>query len=254
MDANKPVTNPDLLAVIELFLKNPTNENQLRFFEELKKAHFLSPVIFTPQTPADENGTIILAENTKINFLSLTNAANEAFLPVFTDWQELRKWRNEPNEQTIITIYEDLSSLTKNNAAGSGFVLNPFGCNLIVNRDTIDHINNRQHPAVVQTIQKETQVKIGTPQNYPDELIKAISAHLKTKPNVNNAYLVLMQKDNEISYLVVVDFIGDRQETFNAIAAVAVPLLKPGELLDMVAIDDSLGQTVARDYPPFYQK
>ena|GEM_PF-5238042 len=62
------------------------------------------------------------------------------------------------------------------------------------------------------------------------------------KAQVNRAYLVLMQKDGEFSFLIVVDFTRDRKETFDGIAAVAVPLLKKGECLDMLPLAPALAR------------
>lgn len=178
-----------------------------------------------------------------------TTAETEAFFI-----SELKKWRDEQNEQTIISTYDDLSSMVIKDSTHSGFVLNPYGCNIMITRNMIEHFNNSSNYAIPYTLEKETKVMIGTPANYSHELTKAISDYLKTKKNVKSAYLALMQKDDESSFLVIVDFTGDRRETFDGIASVAVPLLKKDELIDMVPLDDGIGQSVANDHAPFYKR
>lgn len=68
------------------------------------------------------------------------------------------------------------------------------------------------------------------------------------------AYFVLMKNGNNSSFLIVVDFQGDQKEIFEGIASIAVPVLKNGELIDMVSLEKRIGHDVTNDYAPFYQR
>jgi hypothetical protein len=103
-------------------------------------------------------------------------------------------------------------------------------------------------------VEEDTKVRVGLPANDPVVLKDAVAKYLKTQKNVKRAWLVLMEKGGERSLLMVVDFFGDRQTTFNGIASVAVPKLREGEMLDiMPATNDGFCQTI-KDYPPFYKR
>ncbi|MGF6905787.1 enhanced serine sensitivity protein SseB [Fusobacterium sp. PH5-44] len=254
MDVNKPVTNPDLLAAIDTVRSNDSIDTMTVFLYELKKAHFLSPATIMPKPIPDENGKSFLNEGTKIEFFGIENTKGESFLLAFTDWSELRKWRNIQDEQTIISTYDDLVAMVKNGSTQAGFVINPYGCNLCLTRDLIENFSNQQNSGKSYIVENEMEVKFGIPENYPHEMAGAISGYLKTKKNVKRAFLVLMEKEGEFSFLVVVDFTGDKKEIFDGIASYAVPLLKKGEFLDMVSLEEDLGKEVAKGHQPFYKR
>jgi len=251
VNVNTPVTNPELVAAIEAVRANCNAETKATIVNCLTEAHFLSPVSITPPLEPSIDGKSTLRKDTAIGFFALSSANGE-FLPAFTDWEELRKWRNDPNEQTLITTYDDLCALIEKGSNYAGFSINPYGHNFLVTREMIQQLN-RPTPNP-WTVEKETEVLIGTPANYPRELTNAVSKYLKTQKNVKSAHLVLMNNGGESSFLIVVDFIGDLEATFSGIAAVVVPYLKKGELLDMIPLEPGMGETVAKDYPPFYKR
>ena len=252
MEINKPITNPALISTISALQENDTPKTVKCFVRELKKSHFLTPVIISPIPVADETGKAVLKTDTTISPLSLENADGDIFLIVFTDWESLRKWRNIEDEQTMVTSYADICQMANAGDKYSGFAINPISENIVITKELIEHYNK----SAVQpyTVDKDTKVSIGVPANYPEEMVGAVSAYMKKQKHIKRAYLVLMMKDNEQSFLMIVDFQGDRQATFGGIASVAVPLLRQGELLDMVPLESGIGADVANGYKPFYQR
>ena len=253
IDVNKPVTNPELINIIHALKENFTPEVEKDFLRLMKTAHFLSPVIIDKVSTPDENGVTTLEKNTTIKFITLEIADNQLFLPVFTDWIELRKWRNIANEQTLITTYDDLCTMVEKTAAHAGFVINPCGESILITRDLIEQFNNPQ-PLQSYTVKEDTQVKIGIPADYPKAMTNAISKYLKSQKNVKSAYLVLMEKEGEQSFLIAVDFTRNRQITFNGIASAATPHLKKEQFIDMVSLDSGIGINISSKYSPFYRR
>lgn len=250
---NMPVNNPELIATIEAIQKETNAETQDAFFKALKNARFLSPVAIEPRPESgDTEGKTILKVDTKISFVSLTDSNGDNYLPVYTDWTALKQWRDNPDEQTLITSYDDISGMILNDPNGAGFVVNPYSHNIPVRRDIINHIN--AGPVKQWTIDNNTTVHIGVPSNDPVTIKESITKYLKSQKNIKAAWLALMQKEGEFSFLIVVDFCGDRQSIFNGIASVAVPKLREGELIDMVPANSDIGQQVVRDFPPFYKR
>ena len=75
---------------------------------------------------------------------------------------------------------------------------------------------------------------------------------MKKQKNVQAAYLQLMVKESEQSYLVV-DFMGYRREIFDGISNVAMSHLK-GIFIDLVPYDSEFGSSTANNIEPFYKK
>ena len=253
INVNTPITNPELVTAIETIQKEINADTQDAYLKAIKNARFLSPVTIEPRPESgDAEGKTTLKSDTKISFIGFTDANGDNYLPVYTDWTALKQWRDIPDEQTLITSYDDISSMVMKNPNNVGFVINLYSHNIPVRRDMIDHIN--AGPVNQWTTDKDTTVHIGVPANDPVAMKKAVAKHLKSQKNVKGAWLVLMEKDKEFSFLMVVDFVGERQLIFNSIASVAVPTLRQGELIDMVPADSDIGQHVVQDYPPFYKR
>ena len=250
---NMPVTNPELIAAIEAIKKEANDDTQDSFYKALKNARFLSPVTIEPRPePGDAGGKATLTVDTKISFADITDVNGDIYMPVYTDWSALKQWRDVPDEQTLITSYEDISGMVLGNPKIAGFVINPFSHNMPIHQSAIDQINAG---SVNQwTADKDTTLHIGIPANDPVAMKKAVVKHLKSQKNVSAAWLVLMENGGEFSFLMVVDFVGDRNVVFSGIASIAVPKLRNGELIDMVPADSDLGRQVAHDYPPFYKR
>lgn len=260
VDVNKPVTNPELVIAIKTMKENNTKECQDNVINEVMKAHFISPVIISPVPEASSDiSEIVLKKNTTINFSIIENTANQQFFLAFTDWKELGKWHKGKNQQTLILTFDDLATMVLDKKGNSeGFVINPYGENIIFNktiiRTLLEEKERRSKGGVVeQVIKKDTTVQLGQPSIYPKEMVNAISNYLKKQKNVYAAYLQLMIKEGEQSYLVIVDFTGDRREIFDGIANVAMSHLN-GMLIDLVPYDSDFGHNAINNIEPFYKK
>ena len=251
-DINEPVTNPALVEAIEAIEKDSNQSSQNNFFNAVKAAKFLTSVSIDPPPPPGEDGKTTLKADTIISFVHLQDANDDVFLPVYTDWFALKLWRDIPDERTMILTYEDIRAMVVANEAISGFVINPYSNNITIRKDMLA-ILDAGH-AKPWTVEEDTQVRIGLPSNDPVEIKEAISGYLKYADDAKSAYLVLMEKEGESSFLIIVDFEGDRQKMFNGIASVAVPLLREGELIDMAPADSDIGRSVIEGFPPFYEK
>lgn len=255
VDVNTPVTNPELVDAINKFQDSPDRDKEKIFLEELAKAHFLAPVFIKPAPKSEnEDNTVTLKEDTIISFQMITDAEGDNFLLVFTDWEELGKWKKEENQQTMIVTFDDLATMVMGGgAANKGFALNPYGQNIIMSKETI---NSMKNPKQVQehVIEKDTTVTIGTPANYPYELAEAIKRHSKKTKEIKKVYLFLMVKDSEESFLLVVDFVGDRKKIFDGIAEAGIPYLKKGQFIDLVPASDETWRNSTKGEKPIYKR
>lgn len=266
-----PVENPELQhAMIKFFQilhSKITYEgkdqicHQLedRMLDEVIKAKYLLPMQLKEDIPSDPNeeGTVTLKQGDTLQFASIVGNNNEDWLPVFTDWTEFEKAYDKNIWKSNIISYDDLLSFSKNM---KGAVINFKGLSLELNDKNKMMINeykkegNNTKPSSVKEciVPKDTKVMIGEPKEYPTKMIEVVIKYMKKHKRIKKAYLRLMIKENEKSYLVVVDFDGKKEELFKEIADVALPYLE-GMYLDMVGVDD-WSENVVKDIKPFYKK
>lgn len=198
-----------------------------------------------------ENG--VLKAGATISFKMLTNSLGESFFIAFTDWEELAKWSME-KEQTLISTYEDLKSMVlKDTKDAKGFVINPYGQNIIITPELMQYFSQRKSEILIE---KDTKVLLGQPANYPQEMVNALSKFFKKHKEVENAYLFLAHKegDEKPNLLFVIDFTGDKTTLFPQIAAVAQDYLGKDEYIELVPMNTEFGKDATKGATPFYKK
>ena len=121
----------------------PTPEHKKMVSDEIVKAKYLCPVVMIPQPEVEASGEVKPAEGTQIQFPILTAPDGKQFFMAFTDTSELQKWKDHADKQTMATSFEEYAGLLlqrdreKQLAPAVGFVINPFGANLIVPREMV---------------------------------------------------------------------------------------------------------------------
>lgn len=248
MDINKPITNPNLVNIIKEIKKG--NKEEELFWEEIFKAKFLCPVnMEIGKTTQKENHKIVLGEGTSIALASINNEQSEHFLMAFTDWDELKKWKQHSNQQTLVLSYEDYQGIIlKNDSVYQGMVINPFGENIVLDRQMLANTKKNGH-----IIQKGESVMIGIPKEYPADMVNKLKEYFAKMQNVDKAYLLWMIRGKESSYLLVLDSPMSPQQLFPLIGRICKPFLK-GKLLDMVLANSGLGKSAIEGHPPFFSR
>ena len=265
-NANTPLTNPKLK---ELFKKRSeldmndqaaVNACMNELAEEIvTNAKFLSVInVDENDVETDENGNVRFKQGGRISFAFLTGPEDKPYFPAFTDWEEVGKWEDIKNGEvhTMVMSFDDYYYMTKENECG--IVIDPFGANLIIDNNNIRRfkeikdLNTSGHSEHVIT--EETKVMIGEPKEYPEKMVQAIIAHAKKNKNINALWLKLMANEKEESFLLAVDFDGDKETVFGGIAEAARPYLPQGYFIDMVPFDDKGIGAAASEGEPFYKK
>jgi len=139
------VENPFLLGLSYGFQRFGNDMNYLvALIKELTKANYLVPVILASVPEGIKDGKI--PEGTVFSVPSFLNPSDKSksLLPVFTDFEEVRSWKNDvwqKQKTTIVTNFKDTADLSKKN--DNGMVINPFGENpIILTTEMIDGILN----------------------------------------------------------------------------------------------------------------
>lgn len=270
IDPKKPVANPELKAAAEKVRADNTPEALNAAINELVKAVLITPaqIQLDGKVPKpDAQGRIQIPKDSKVNFQILNTPEGKHYFMAFTDWEELRKWRKEPGQQTMMLRFDDFAGLLASNPSAAGFVLNPFGANLRFEagmvaaikkkKDEVDKARKEQVARRAHRIKPGDKVTIVEPSVYPDALLDPICEVLSQNKTVGAAYLQLMiVNETDKSYLLVLDAPQD-EKLFAAVAQAARGYLStdPKKMdLNITTSAAPLGQQGMRGSEPFYTK
>lgn len=256
-DINKPVENPKLVELLKEFKLNGNNTTLSNVYEEVAmKAKFLTIVKFSINPTDNGDGTSTFQQSSVMTFFSLTSKDNQNYLPIFTDWNEVYKWKEVTSPKTLIMGFDDVHSIVSNGNKYVGVVINPFGENHVIMIDQINFIKNKKESIEkgysTQVVKEATQVFLGEPKNYPSEMVNAIKDYLSKNYIIDRVWLRLMTKNNESSLLLVIDSKNDRDFVFKSIIDIAKPYLG-NMFLDMIMYNDS-NERFVNNVEPFYNK
>ena len=249
IDTTKPIENPALLQALSKLHQNNTPENQNRVLDEIVMyAHFLAPVELAP---VKEGGT-----EDVVQFQLISSQDGRTFLPAFTDWSELRKLCGPKDQKTVVLTFDDYASMLAGDSRAAGFVVNPLGTPLTLDRDFVLFLaKQKQEKAGYsrQTISKNTKVLLSTPQDYPRELVDALRLAVAPVKEVEQLFLRLMARPGQStsSYLIIVKHSGHQDTVFKTIADAARPHLN-NLFVDMVPYDSEFGRDAAKGIEPFF--
>lgn len=249
IDTTQPVTNPVLLQALSELHQNNTPENQNRVLDEIvMRAHFLAPIELAPAKEGECEDVV--------QFQLISSQDGRTFLPAFTDWAELRKLCGPKDQKTVILTFDDYASMLAGDSRAAGFVVNPLGTPLTLDRDFVSFLaKQKQEKAGYsrQTISKNTKVLLSTPQDYPQELVDALRLAVAPVKEVDKLFLRLMTRPGQgaSSYLIIVKHSGNQDIVFKTIADAARPHLN-NLYVDMVPYESDFGRDAAKDIDPFF--
>ena len=154
---------------------------------------------------------------------------------------------------------ENLFKITK----GATFLLNPYsdyGKELLP--DEIRKLLNGTiltDTAKTLKIEKETEVLIGQPAKYPNEIVKSLKKLFSERPNVKAAYLGwICNSDSDIAphYIFALDADGDLHNLTQEAGFTAKQFLEQGEFVDFIKIDKNNGISdyFLKQTKPFYER
>lgn len=273
-EAKKPaidlqkISNPQLVEALATLHKENTPLNQGKVLDlVLHHASFLAPVILAP-VPKGSNVPPQLQGKTAIQFQLITTKDGRPFFPAFTDWTELRKFCGPKQQQTVLLRFDDYVAMLQRNDKAHGFVINPMGLSLTLDRGTVMSLFKKkqevlqraqakaaQGPAFTEeTVEKDTQVMVGDPAQVPDGLLEAVCQLAAQREDIRTLWLrQMVRQDGVQSLIIVVDHTGDQAHVFQAIAEAASAHC--GQLpVDMIPYGTGFAAAATEDAQPFYHK
>ena len=266
----KPITNPELVEALKALHQENTPQNQGKVLGlVVEQAVFLSPAVVTPapQQPSQANPA---QKQATIQFQLITTKDGRPFFPAFTDVDELRKFAGQKPVQSVMLRFDDYVSLIQRNEKACGFVVNPLGLSLTLDRKTVESLaakkkevaqlrqqqrQQQQQAAYSQeTIEKDAQVMVGDPDEVPQAMLDAVSQMAQGRQDIRTLWLrQMIRPDGTPSLIIVVDHTGTQAEVFEAVAEAARPHF--GRFpVDMIPYGTSFAEAATDGVEPFFRR
>ncbi|MEE1218716.1 MAG: enhanced serine sensitivity protein SseB [Ruminococcus sp.] len=252
------IKNPEVLEAIANMQQDGSKENIDAMVNAVVNAKFVMPAKVTPTTQAvTNNGQTVMQQSTQVQFRLLENQNKEKFFGVFTDTDEMLKWKGTEEATKVVTDFDSLSQMVMDpKAEVLGFVVNAFGKSVTFPKPMVASIKQQRDYVRMKNppIKPGTQVQLGEPKEYPVDLMAALINHFSNDESVNAAYLRMMEQNGQKSYLVVIDFFGNIDTTFEEVNKVAQPYLNGDIKLAMMPFSMEFGRNAVNGVEPFYRK
>ncbi|OUT19095.1 SseB family protein [Campylobacter concisus] len=126
--------------VMDKFLKEPNQQNEVNLIAALKKASFFAPVLLNQALAKPDGGVVYEEEGSNIKFILLEDDGDKlSYFPAFTSKEAMRLWRNDSEQESIeIGLKEYLAMLKESSYAG--VVVDAFSYDFILKKEQIARI------------------------------------------------------------------------------------------------------------------
>ena len=126
---SEPIENPELLAAIANFGKDPSEESQQDLTMELQRGLYLVPV-------GAESAEAAMDEEGSVQVLVCTDENDAEFLPLFTDEAALKAWVPQNASAMVLTAPEAWEFILSQPEC-AGAVVNPGAASLPLDREMV---------------------------------------------------------------------------------------------------------------------
>lgn len=174
------VKNPELVAAIAEFRASNTPSNEKAMMEAIKESKLIAPVIMDD---IPENLTAGEKYTAQAKFILIQHKDGKKFFPVFTEWLELLKWKNDPDCKTVVLSFEQYCGVVGGSNEGMGLVINPGEDGLLVSRQKMSEIAGRDITPKAPEVKPAPEVEpdpsrmlFGSDKQTNPELLAAIEA------------------------------------------------------------------------------
>ena len=246
-DMNKTNENERLKKLLKKIDEDNSPELENEILEEIiMKANFLSYI----------NSNELESTFGNINFNILKTDDNKTYLPAFTDLEELSKWGIPANMNTITLNFDDYAEIILDNDNIDGLVINPFGDYYIIPKEGLKDLKEMKKERLKVNeikIESNSKILISEPKHYPTMMMEAITNCCDSLGNINKAWLLEMMTEKDRSWLLVLDFEGDKNSIFSKISQATRSYL--GNMyLDMLPYEDDFARNSVQNHKAFFSK
>lgn len=218
----------------------------------------LSSTIYVLGTTGTGEGQVNLEAGSNISIAHWQKPDGSAVIPFFSSLQTLQK--SIDSEESYIEIpARSLFEIT----LGTPLFLNPkspYGKEFFpeeVRHLLCDEIGQKP---VQRTVEKDTQVLLGQPSQYPSKMVNSLTQLLAKHHNVKRAFLALMHDastDQKPHLIVGIEADGDIEQVMREAGNVAGDTAPDGDPVDLYRVhegDSGLSDYFLKQTEPFYKR
>lgn len=217
-----------------------------------------STIYILGDTDCAGEGRFVVPTGSKLDIMNWQRQDGSKVIPFFTSVSALQRAIEE--EQSYLALpARSFFEITQ----GASLVLNPkspYGKEFFPEEISAMLAVGTNQIAESRVIEKETQVLLGQPKNYPSQMVNAIATLLAKHSNVKAAYLTLMNQPDASpaqSLVVGLDVDGRFDEVMRQVGSVAVDT-RPEEFpVDLVRVQEGepgLSAYFLNSTKPFYKR
>ncbi len=242
--------------VLELALMLATSEPAHRpeFFRLLLE----STIFILGSSGQMDEGSVTLKANTQIQIQNWVKPDGSSVIPFFSSLRALQL-AIQSDEPYIALPARTFFDITR----GAELILNPrsqYGKEFTpaeVEALLAEGVSRLATPMVVE---KDMQVLLGQPSNYPNAMVTSLTTLLAKHSNVKAAYLALMHNpsvDEKPHLIVGIEAEGDFENVIREAGTVAADTAPNGEPVDLIRVvrgESGVGQYFLEEVKPFYER
>jgi hypothetical protein len=246
----QPEENP-LESALRLAANDPSHRPA--FFAEL-----LSSTVFIIGSSEGSHTSRTLEAGEKVSIQSWQKTDGTPVIPFFSSLGTLRKAINEESNYLSLPA-RALFDLTR----GATLMLNPksdYGKEFFpqeIEALLVEGVNRVPEQRVTK---KATQVLLGQPANYPNEMLNSLTSYFTKKSKVKAAYLALMHDpavSEKPSLVIGISTEGNADQIVKEAGVVAGDSAPPGEAVDIMVVTEGetgLSEYFRKSVTPFYER
>lgn len=223
--------------------EEPTRENVLRFFSEIKNARYLVPCV-SKQSDGRSYPAV------------LSTQEGEDFLPAFSDREELGKWPFGKGKVCVYSFDDLKHTMLEYPHNLAGIAVNPFGKALLLRQSQIVQIDVATQGMSMHKVKHDRKLGLWGPKSLPPRLVGGLKDFFSRKREVRLVYLLLAQGQEAPvpHWFFLIDFDGTESGLFPQVAEVVQPYMKAGDSFELVKANSRLLQFAAVKAEPVYQR
>lgn len=224
--------------------------------EIVERATFLVPAEIECEPTKDKNGISSVPASIPISFVVFSDGSQK-YIPIFSDNEQVARWDKAANIHMFSMNFEQIIHILDQMGGDEGLVLNPYSDNLMMKRSMImqwhEQLQISRQGHASHAISPDMADKAYALNPYPFQLMNTLCAVARENENINAMWLRGIKLNDEHSYLLIVDFTGDRQSALPPLGEAAKKFLgnKP---LHIVPRDEGFGGKVVEGVTPIYTK
>lgn len=242
------VANPELTKAIAAFKAEQSPENEQIMSEQIRNARYVAPVLMED---LDKNINLKdgKSHQAQVKFIMIQREVKDSekkevhkFFPLFTNLEELKKWKNIPDCKSIVLTFDQYAHMMQQQQNEAiGLVIDPFGESMTIPKQMVATLQNHIEVQELDTL--------------PLDLMNALKEHFETVPEIRAAYINGLRANGKDSYLLIIDcdVQNDMRPLFDPIANIANPYSNnvPNGIVPLAS---PIGKQATEGKVPFYKK